>query len=293
MSRLEVTDPHFHILDLSTGNYPRLEERAEKTSDTPSPGSYLWGDYLQETDSEVEVVKAVHIEALPADPLLETRYMQAIADESPVPIALVARVDLSSPDAIDQLEAQLRFPSLRGIRHILNRHADPELRFVDRDYMREPAWRGAFAHLARNGLSFDLQIYPPQMGAAAELAATHPETTIVLNHAGMWADRNLDGWRTWRDGIRELARHENVQVKISGLARFDPDWTTNSWRPLVLETLDAFGPKRVMFASNFPIDRRYARFADIWTTFASIVSDLPESERRDLFSENAARIYRI
>lgn len=292
MSRLDVADAHFHILDLSTGNYPRLEKRAEE-DDTFDPGGYLWDDYLQESDADVGVVKAVHVEALPVDPLAETRYMQNIADSSPIPLALVARVDLSSPDAVEQLEAQRRFPAVRGIRHILNLHEDPALRFVERDFLSEPGWNLAFAHLAENELSFDLQIFPTQLQAAADLAGRHPETTIILNHTGMWVDRNLEGWRTWRDGMRELAQHENVHVKISGLVRFDPTWTTQSWRPLIFETLDRFGPRRVMFASNFPIDRRYASFGDIWRGFAEVVSDLPETDRRDLFHDNAARIYRI
>jgi predicted TIM-barrel fold metal-dependent hydrolase len=283
---LRVVDPHFHLWDdLSTGNY-RMR--------TPEAAGYLFQNYLSEGRGEVELAGAVHIEAIAHDPIAETAYVQSVADTSSFPIGIVAHVDLAAPDAAAALDRQLAVaPALRGIRQILNRHPDPAWNYVDDDYLALPAFEAGFRLLESRGLSFDMQLYPAQMSAAAALAARHAGTQIIVNHAGMWVDRTLAGWRQWRDGIRRLAAHPNVAVKISGLCKFDRDWTVESYRPIVYETLDAFGTERSMFASNFPVDKRRADFVTVWRTFERIVADLSVAERAALFSENARRLYRL
>ncbi len=86
---------------------------------------------------------------------------------------------------------------------------------------------------------------------------------------------------------------QNVAVKISGLAMFDHHWTIESLRPYVLETIDTFGVQRAMFASNFPVDRLFGSYPDIWRAYASIVEDAGDGEKAALFRTNAERIYRI
>jgi predicted TIM-barrel fold metal-dependent hydrolase len=160
--------------------------------------------------------------------------------------------------------------------------------------MREPAWRKGFGLLKRHGLSFDLQIYPSQMEEAAALAREHENTTLIVNHTGMFVDRgSVAGWRAWRDGMRLLAACPNVAVKISGLGMIDHGWTVESIRPYALETIDAFGVERAMFASNFPVDRLYGTYERQWQAFAAIVADASEAEKAALFQGNAQWIYRI
>src|SRR5262249_27041747 len=142
-------------------------------------------------------------------------------------------------------------------------------------------------------LSFDLQLYPSQMADAARLAARHPDTTIILNHAGMPVDRDQNALSLWREGMRSLASQPNVQVKISGLGMVDWSWTEESIRPFVLDTIEIFGVDRCMFASNFPVDKLYSSFNTLYRAFRSIVSDFSPGERQKLFSDNALAIYRI
>ena len=95
-------------------------------------------------------------------------------------------------------------------------------------------------------------------------------------------------------GVRAVpATRENVAVKISGLAMFDHRWTVESLRPYVLETIDAFGTARAMFASNFPVDRLFGSYTDLWNAYAAIVEDASVEEKDALFRRNAERIYRI
>lgn len=290
-----VIDPHIHLWDLSTGLYPGLETPSTDFAgdNAPIARSYLLDEFLGEAGDAVEILGAVHVEAFPSDPVAETRALQAVADQAPMPVVVVGHADLSAPDFDAVLEGHLAHPAFRGIRQVLNRHADPLYNYVARDFMDDPAWQRGFARLGGLGLSFDLQLYPHQTRQAADLAAKHPETPIILNHAGMWADRHLAGWREWRDGLRMLAARDNVSVKISGFGMFDHQWSVESIRPLVLEVLDAFGTGRAMFASNFPVDKLHGDYPTLWAAFDAIAADLSESERAALFRDNAARIYRI
>jgi len=131
------------------------------------------------------------------------------------------------------------------------------------------------------------------METAAALAARAPDTLIVINHAGMWVDRDLDGWKQWKAGMRTLAAQPNVVAKISGLGMLDNQWTTESIRPLVLESLEAFGPERAMFASNFPVDKQYSDFVTVWRAVDAITAGFSEAERTAMFRDNARKYYRI
>jgi predicted TIM-barrel fold metal-dependent hydrolase len=292
---LRVIDPHIHLWDLSTGLYPGLEKPSTGFigSNAPIARSYLLDELLGEGGGEVEVAGAVHVEAFPTDPVAETSHLQAMADASPIPIGIVANANLSGPDAPAMLERHAAHHGFRGIRQVLNLHAEPLYNYVGRDFLSDPAFERGISLLRRHDASFDLQLYPSQMADAAALAGRHPDTQIVLNHAGMWVDRNLLGWRAWRDGLRALAAHDNVAVKISGLGMFDHQWTIESIRPLVLETLDAFGTGRAMFASNFPVDKLFSDYPTLWRAYAALVEDLSEAEKAALFRGNAEGIYRL
>ena len=296
---MQVVDPHIHFWDLRTHRYPWLENPGTSFVGDAAllRHNYLPEDLLSEAGA-VEVLKVVHVEANhdPADPLEETRWLQSLADGSQrtLPNAIVAGADLSAPNAEATLAAHAAFSRTRGIRQILNVHADPLYGYVDRHFMRDPVWLENFRLLARYGLSFDLQLYPSQMQEAAQLARRHPDIQFVLNHAGMFVDRaSLAGYRAWRDGLRVLSSCPNVVVKISGLGMFDHHWTVESLRPYVLETIDAFGTERAMFASNFPVDGLFGTYEALWSAYARIVAGASEGERAALFRRNAERIYRI
>jgi len=292
---MRIVDPHIHIWDLATGLYPHFEKPSTgfSGSNAPIARSYLLDELRAEGGGEIDIAKAVNVEAFPTDPLKESAYLQALSDYSGFPLAIVGAADLASPDADALLAAQLGFKNMRGIRQVVNRHPNPLYNYVSRDFMDDPVWRANVASLGRRGLSFDLQLYPHQFDSAARVIAASPETVFIVNHAGMFADRTLAGWRQWRDGLRTLARFENVNIKISGLGMFDVKWTLESIRPYALEVLDAFGAKRAMFASNFPVDKLFGTYIALWRAFQAIVADFGAAEREALFAGNAERIYRF
>ncbi|HYS62592.1 MAG TPA: amidohydrolase family protein [Paraburkholderia sp.] len=297
---MQVVDSHIHLWDLKTHRYPWLENPGVSfVGDARElKHDYLLDDLLGEAD-DIEVLKLVHVEANhdPADPVEETRWLQSIADRKEsrgMPNAIVAAVDLSAPNAPAVLEAHASFANTRGIRQILNVHENRLFDYVGRHFMREPQWREHFALLRRHDMSFDLQLYPSQMEEAAALARAHGDTLFIVNHAGMFVDRgSVAGYRAWRDGMRLLAGCGNIAVKISGLAMFDHQWTVESMRPYVLETIDTFGVERAMFASNFPVDRLFGSYTDLWRAYAAIVGGASVDEKEALFCRNAERFYRI
>jgi predicted TIM-barrel fold metal-dependent hydrolase len=131
------------------------------------------------------------------------------------------------------------------------------------------------------------------MAIARTIAECHPSLPIVLGHAGFPLERTDTYFGAWKGGIEELAKAANVRCKISGLGMADHDWTVDSWRPWVETCLEAFGPHRCMFASNWPVDRSYASYDAVVAAFEEITAGLSSDERNAFFSANAIDFYRI
>ncbi len=93
--------------------------------------------------------------------------------------------------------------------------------------------------------------------------------------------------------IESLAELPNVSCKVSGLGMFNQNWTTNELRPIVLDTIEIFGIERVMFGSNFPVDKLYRSYDELWSAYIQITSAFSKQEREKLFSDNARQFYHI
>jgi predicted TIM-barrel fold metal-dependent hydrolase len=303
---LQIVDAHMHLWDLKRISYPWLTPPLPVgiTGDvSPIAKTYLLDDYFRDAvsqdaagkDLRLKVTKVVHVEAGadPAASMAETMWLQEMADTRGYPNAIVAHAELNDPVVVSLLAESAVSPNVRGVRQILNWHSDPRKTYTPRDLLTDPAWLQGFAMLRNFRLSFDLQIYPSQMKEAARLASRHPDTMMILNHTGMPADRDEVGLERWRTGMLALSKQPNVAVKISGLGMLDWHWTVDSLRPFVAQTIDLFGPDRCMFASNFPVDRLFGSFERQYAAYSAIVADYSASERRNLFSGTAERIYRI
>ena len=106
-------------------------------------------------------------------------------------------------------------------------------------------------------------------------------------------ERDDEALKEWANGMELVAAQPNTTVKISALGTNDHTWTTESIRRIVLTTIDIFGPERCMFGSNFPVDRLYSSYIDVFKAFDKITSGFSEAERTDLFADTARRFYRI
>jgi predicted TIM-barrel fold metal-dependent hydrolase len=294
MHDLPFVDAHVHLWDLKRIHYPWLTPPFG--SDGPNGSveaiahDYRLDDYRAES-ARWNVAGLVHVEAgaAAAHALLETAWLDDMADAEDLPTGLVAFAALDDPDAGRLLAAHARHGRVRGIRHIVNWHRDPRRTYTPRDLTGNEAWQAGFALLGKYGLSFDCQAYPGQFPTLARLFARHPEIPVILNHAGM----GVDDPDEWRLGMRLLAALPHVATKISGLGFAVQPWDRVRVQTRVRETIDIFGTERAMFASNFPTDRLFAAFDATLGTYADAIHDLSETEKRAVWGGNANRIYRL
>lgn len=293
MIEVDIVDAHHHLCSLAAG-YPWLAGPPQKRyhgDDTVLRRDYLLTDYLADFDG-LPLVGSVHVENGAGDPLWESEWIDSLCGT--VPSVQVAKADLADSGAAGVLEHHAALASVRGIRDILNWHPDPFYSHRDRaDLLTDPAWRSNFARLAPLGLSFDLQVFPHQLAGAAQLAADFSETRIVLDHLGMPIGRDPETIASWRAGMAVLAGRENVHVKLSALGTTDNNWSLESTRPLILATIEAFGPARCMFASNFPVDGMYSTLGELYAAFDAATADFSTHERVSLFGGSARDFYRI
>ena len=295
-----IVDAHHHLWDLNALHYPWSKAPPHDVGwgdVTPLYADYLVS-HLRRDAAEQNLLKSVHVQANadPADAVRETEWLERVAsapDAAGLPSAIVAYVDLSAPDAAQQLKRQTAWPRVRGVRQVLNRHPDPKLNRAPKDYLADPTWQENFGLLAEHGLSFDAQVYWQQMPALADLAQRHAATQIILDHAGMPAERTPEGLQGWERAMRDLACCPNVVVKLSGYGMTDLHWTVDSIKRLVLGPIEWFGPQRAMFGSNFPIDRLMSDYNRLWDAYRALIADFPLQDQRALLRETAERIYRI
>lgn len=299
MSTLPIIDAHQHFWDLDRNYIPWL------CDEPPIPfrygdyrairQNYLPADYRRDT-ANFRVVGSVFVETEwdPLTPLEETRWVHELADHEGLPTVMVAQARLDRPDVEELLAAHATFPRVRGIRHKPRAATSPtEVEPGAPGSMGDPNWRRGFSRLAEHGLSFDLQSPWWHFHEAADLAESHPDTQIIINHTGLPADRSEAGLQGWRDAMSVVARQPNVAVKISGIGVPDSPWTVELNQRVVLETIDCFGVERCMFASNFPVDSLVASFATLFDGFMTITESFSEAERLKLFHDNARHYYRI
>ncbi|MFD1786348.1 amidohydrolase family protein [Sphingomonas floccifaciens] len=288
-------DAHVHLWDLNHIRYPWLTppfaDDGPNGSVEPIARDYGLDDYLADA-SGWDVRGIVHVDAGadPRDALKETDWLQAMADARRMPTAIVAFADLADPDVEPLLAAHAARANVRGIRHIVNWHADPRRTYSPRDVTRDAAWEQGFALLGKYGLSFDLQAYPGQFPHLAALIERHPDTQVIVNHTGMAVPGERDEWRT---GMRALARLPNVATKLSGMGFTHRPWSLDQARAYVLEAIEIFGPARAMVASDFPTDKLFGSFARHLDAYAEITAGFTDAERRELFAGTANRLYRL
>jgi len=205
----------------------------------------------------------------------------------------------------------------RGIRQSCSFDADanvlgPLAGRVPEGLYRDAKFREGFAVLQRLGLSFDAWLLEPQLPELIDLARAFPDTVIVLDHVGTplgiaaYDGRRDERFGTWQKNIRELAACANVAVKLGGLAMpfagfpwsYDKppkssEELAKAWKPYIDECVAAFGPKRSMFESNFPVDRFSCDYATLWNALKRCAGGYSAEEKTAMFSGTAKRVYRL
>jgi predicted TIM-barrel fold metal-dependent hydrolase len=244
---------------------------------------YWADDFVRETRFQ-NLSKSVHVQAALgiADPVEETRWLQAFADRLGHPHGIVGEVHLGQPDAAEVIERHMAFANFRGVRD-----------FGQGDYPRDPDWRRGYANLEKYDLVACLDSSPETYASIKSLAEAFPGIVISLDHAGFPRRRDDEYFAMWKRELVNLAEAPNVVIKVSGLGMGDHDWTVESFRPWVLTCIETFGVERSFFGTNWPVDRLYSSYGDVLDAYAQIISGFSRDEQVALFSGNAERIFRI
>lgn len=261
----------------------------------PIRRDYPMSEYLADIEGS-GVTQSVYVQANWAKEHFEEEvaYVQATSDETGWPHAIVGYADLMVEDVRPQLDRLKRYPLLRGIRMQLHWHENPQYRFAAKpDLMNESVFHRNMAHLADYGLSFDLQVFARQMTDAAALAADFPETTFILQHAGMLEDLSAEGWTEWRAGMTTLAAQKNVVSKLSGLGTFVHKVDAKLIGDIARETIGLFGTDRCLFGSNFPIEKLWSSYGELVEAHRTALADYPLEAQDQIFSATARRVYRL
>lgn len=244
---------------------------------------------------DINVIGSVHIQCGVAleDSVKETLWVQEQADEYGVVKAIVAFCDVTADDAHNELDQHQAAPLLRGVRQIVGRDAVEDAKNGTNALLESSAFEAGLKSLIERGLSFDLQLTPPLLPAAAKLFGKVDALPVALCHAGSPQVFSKDGIKSWEAGLRAFSDLPNAICKISGLGMFDQQWTVDSFRDRVLRTIDVFGPNRVAFGSNFPVDRLYSSYEKTIGAFRTLTEDFTAAERNAMFGGVAAQFYRV
>jgi predicted TIM-barrel fold metal-dependent hydrolase len=253
-------------------------------------------------------------------PVGETSFVTGEAERSGHQVmgGIVAHADLRLPSVDNVLDAHASAGNgrFRGIRHAGSHALYPDVLMIPgrapAGLYADGAFRAGVARLGERGLTYDTWHYHYQNRDFLELARAVPGTTMVLDHfgtplgVGPYESQRDEIFEQWKTDIADIARCENVVAKIGGLAMPDNGfgWHSAERPPTSDEfvdaqgryyryTIEAFGPERCMFESNFPVDRLSLSYRTVWNAFKKLVADFSAGERDSMLRGTASRIYRL
>lgn len=317
---LPIVDPHLHIFGTDTD--PQYYRLADYAQDLAGGHHVVKTVYVEAYRSGWRTTGPAHLRSVgEVESIVHQTKEPLLTKHGPCAFAagIVANVDLTSGAAvIETLDSHVEAGQgrLRGVRQVAAYDDGMVGRFIKElppaNLMQDTRFQIGLSKLRNYGLSFDVWIYHHQLDEFISLVDSFPEVTFVLNHlggligVGPYRANRGNTLASWKFHMRRLAERPNVYVKVGGMGMpvfgFNFEHQTrppnsnelaNAWRPLIETCIAAFGTKRCMFESNFPVDRQSAGYTEIWNAFKLSTKSLSTSERNDLFFETACRAYRL
>ena len=215
----------------------------------------------------------------------ETEWLLELADNHPFIRGVVGWVDLRNPSVDEDLEKFSEHDKLVGVRHVVQDEPDPRFLLGD-DFLR------GIRQLAKYNLTYDILIFPHQLPAACELVKLLPNQPFVLDHMAK-PDIEHHNISDWKRDFDALAQHENVVCKLSGLvteAKWNV-WHQRDFTPYLDAALDAFGPSRLLYGSDWPVCLLSAEYAEVLCIANSLIDRVSLHEAKAIRGTNAAQFY--
>lgn len=271
-----IVDSHFHCWQPKRGDYGWL---------TPAlPVLYRdvsIADWLAQA-APVGVTGGVLVQAAPTE--AETEFLLAQADAQPAVLAVVGWVDLLAPDAPQRIAGLAKHAKLKGLRPMLQDIADP-------DWILRRALEPALRAMAEHRLVFDALVRPVHLPRIIELARRHRDLRIVIDH-GAKPDIANGAWQPWADGLARAAESPAVFCKLSGLlTEAGPSPTAQTVRRWSAHLLDCFGPRRVLWGSDWPVLELAADYRAWWLEVQAQLMPLAPAERAAVLGDTSRRVY--
>jgi L-fuconolactonase len=274
-----MIDSHHHLWHYSKEDYPWIPEGSPLAQDQ------LVGE-LEAVTSAAGVTGTVVVQARQV--IEESDFLLTLAAQTDRIQAVVGWVPLIDENVDADLERLSAFPKFKAVRHVLQE--EPDEYFLRDDFHRGLSLLPAF------GLSYDLLIFQRQLPVAIQLIDRQPELAFIVNHIAKPEARNGRIESSWRNGMKELAKRDNViGVKFSGLLTEFPEseGDIETVAAYFNETLEIFGPGNVMFGTDWPVCLLRTKYSEWVETFRSLTNDLSEEERVALHGVNAEICYRL
>ncbi|MEM1026894.1 MAG: amidohydrolase family protein [Planctomycetota bacterium] len=273
-----IIDAHHHFWQYTTEEFGWIDDSmADLRRDFGPPE-------LAEAMDRVGVDAAVSVQA--RESTIETDWLLEIANRNDRIAGVVGWVPLASPDIDKVLDGYAASPKLKGVRHVVQ---GQPAGFLDAD-----AFNHGVSRLARHDLAYDVLIFENQLPEAIRFVDRHPGLRFVLDHIAK--PRIAEGsFNDWAKHLGALAEREHVTCKLSGMvteANWSM-WTPDTLRPYVDRVLEAFGPSRVMFGSDWPVCLVAAEYERWFEAVASWIAPLTETERADILGHTAIRAYQL
>ena len=289
---LPIIDCHQHLWDLEKQDLPWLEKGT-----SPLRRNYVMADYLQAiAGTGIRHAIYMEVDVAAAEKIAEGEMLTEIckAGKSPTVAAVIGGIP-DDPSFEKYVKHWAGNEYIKGMRIVLG--ADKQN--AQTRCLSEPFVRG-IRLLGENGLRFDLCMSPKQLGDGARLVSSCPNTQFIVDHCGnadpnWWNNPTLptEG-EQWKRDMDKLAKLPNTLCKISGIiARVQKEWSAADLAPAINYCLDTFGPRRVVFGSDWPVCLKGASLADWVRALREIISQRPLEEQRLLLSANAIREYAL
>lgn len=277
-----IVDTHLHLIYRNRLSYPWLESEPALNAD------FTWDTYQREA-RRIGISSVLHMEVdvAPEDIPAETAVVEELAQ---LPGSLlrgaIASCRPEDPGFAAYLERQTANPFVKGLRRVL--HVVPD------DVSEGALFRENIKRLSGTGLTFDLCMLPHQVDKAIALIDLAPDVTFILDHCGV-PDIKGHGYQAWESGVREIARRDNVRVKISGIPAYgDPgSWTLEDLKPYFEHVIELFGFDRAIWGSDWPVCTLGGGLSTWVATTQALLHCCTAEEKEKLFSGNARAIWQL
>lgn len=271
-------DSHQHFWKYSEAEYPWIGKG------TPLQRDWLPAD-LEREAAKVHMDGSVAVQA--RQTVEESRWLLKLADESRFIKGVVGWVDLQSDKVEGDLATLSRNKKFVGVRHVVQSEPDSQF-MLKREFLR------GLGLLQQFNLAYDLLLFPKHLPAAVKVVEKFPEQRFVVDHIAKPMIR-AGMMQPWKDDIKELAKHQNVACKISGMVTEAKlkGWTKEDFRPYLDVVFEAFGEDRLMFGSDWPVCLLAGTYEEVHGLAADFFNQFSVAVQKKFFGGNAVKVYRL